>query len=118
MDWLWGTDWIYDKGLGMTEVIIYQDSDPTKPHFFSRGLREPAAYIQFMIDYYYCLPQVRFEPFLSSTSCGSFDVNNVRTSEANASCYHFDNKAPHFTDCTLLVVIRNDALVLAMLACA
>ena len=50
-------DWL--KKLGnSTEIIIYQQDNHTKPHYYTRRGNEAGAYLTFMIDYYNCLPEV------------------------------------------------------------
>ena len=39
-------------------VFLYQFSDPTAPHFYPQGGNEAGAYLQFIVDYYECLPNV------------------------------------------------------------
>ena len=40
------------------EAVVYQQADKEAPHYFPHLGHEAAAYIQFMIDYYDCLPNV------------------------------------------------------------
>lgn len=42
------------------EAIVYQQDDQNQSHYYSRHGNEAGAYLQFMIDYYDCLPNVSF----------------------------------------------------------
>ena len=47
--------WLDSLGL---PYVAYQHSDPSQPHYHRDLANEAAAYLQFVIDYYNCLPQV------------------------------------------------------------
>ena len=53
----YSTDWMH--GLGAM-VFLYQFSDPAAPHYYPQGGNEAGAYLQFIVDYYECLPTVRW----------------------------------------------------------
>lgn len=40
------------------EHIVYQQEDPNKPHYYTKAGNEVGAYLQFILDYYDCLPNV------------------------------------------------------------
>ena len=49
--------WIATLGDDV-EALVYQQEDKKAPHYYPEQGNEAAAYIQFMIDYYDCLPKV------------------------------------------------------------
>ena len=49
------------SGLGKKmQTFTYQSHKPQAPHLYSEGAQEAGAYLQFIIDYYDCLPEVSF----------------------------------------------------------
>lgn len=49
--------WIGSLGDDV-EALVYQQEDPKAPHHYPEQGNEAAAYIQYIIDYYDCLPNV------------------------------------------------------------
>ena len=43
------------------EYLIYQHDDPRKPNYFRRDGNEAGAYLQFINDYFDCLPNVSLQ---------------------------------------------------------
>jgi len=50
-------EWLNDVGSDV-ESILYQQEHPDKPNYYTRHGHEVGAYLQFLIDYYNCLPKV------------------------------------------------------------
>ena len=50
-------EWIRDAGTKV-EVMVYQQEDANRPHFYTDRGNEAGAYLTFMVDYYNCLPEV------------------------------------------------------------
>lgn len=50
-------NWTTEVGSDV-EGIVYQQDDEGKPHYYSRDGNEVGAYLQFILDYYECLPNV------------------------------------------------------------
>ena len=46
--------WLDALGL---DYIQYQEESPRKPHYFKNLANEGSAYMQFIHDYYDCLPK-------------------------------------------------------------
>ena len=55
--------------------MVYQRHDPDQPNFFESQGREAAAYIQFIADFYSCLPEVGFA---LEQACISFNTAYTR----------------------------------------
>ena len=47
--------WLNETGL---KYVVYQYVSPHEQHFFENVAHEAGAYIQFIYDYYDCLPKV------------------------------------------------------------
>lgn len=48
--------WLEEQGL---EYVVYQNVDITKPYYYYNEANEAGAYLQFTVDFYDCLPEVR-----------------------------------------------------------
>lgn len=42
------------------EHIVYQQDDPNQPYYYTNAGNEVGAYLQFILDFYDCLPDVSF----------------------------------------------------------
>ena len=62
--------WLDDLGL---PYVAYQHSDPSQRYYNKDLANEAAAYLQFIIDFYGCLPKVR--PWSVATTQCSFPSN-------------------------------------------
>ena len=49
------TQWLNDLGL---PYLVYQMQDPEKPYYFPPVAHEAAAYVQYILDHFQCLPDV------------------------------------------------------------
>ena len=50
------TAWLHDLGL---QTFQYQFTDPAAPYFYSNAGNEAGAYLQYILDFYDCLPPVQ-----------------------------------------------------------
>ena len=73
---LHSTAWAGELGL---QTFQYQFVDPAAPNFYSNAGNEAGAYLQFILDYYDCLPPVR----LSTSKYAGF----YQVSQAEGSCF-------------------------------
>ena len=80
--------WLDDVGL---KYIQYQSESPHEPHYFRNLANEGSAYLQFIHDYYDCLPKAWSCPSCQRPAYYNFDglVQCLpEDSSCTASCYN------------------------------
>ena len=65
-------EWTKDLGKDV-EGIVYQQENESRDHYYGNNGNEVGAYLQFILDYYHCLPNVSLSSTTQMKVCVYFE---------------------------------------------